>query len=150
MVDIISKIDELLEKPCYLIDMFPSTVPKAADQRYFDVEEYFQNHREALDEKFCRILLKLYCYHDFWISAGNENMKNPSVNQLVELIRHCFAGSWKNRDDINIILPGCDAMVILNGDDLYMILCNPDPPLQKLVSQLAAAEGLFFYQAPER
>lgn len=90
MSDIISKIDWLVEKPRYLIDMFPSTVPKAADQRYFDVEEYFQNHREALDEKFCRILLKLYCYHDFWISAGNENMKNPSVNQLVELIRHCL------------------------------------------------------------
>ena len=33
MSDIISKIDWLVEKPRYLIDMFPSTVPKAADQR---------------------------------------------------------------------------------------------------------------------
>ncbi len=50
---------------------------------------------------------------------------------------------------MNIILPGCDAMMILNGDDLYMILCNPDQRLRELAAQLADAEGLFFYKAPE-
>ena len=61
MVDIISKIDELLEKPCYLIDIFPYTVPETADRRYFRVEEYFQKNRKEWNEKFCRLLLKLYC-----------------------------------------------------------------------------------------
>ena len=149
MTDIIEKIDALLEQPRYLIDIFPRTVPQAEDRRYFEIEEYFQKNRGALNDKFCRILLKLYCYYDFWVSAGEEAAKNPWPEQLVEWIYHCFEGDWRKRDYMNVILPGCDAMVILNGDDLYMILCNPDRRLKELAAQLAGAEGLFFYKVPE-
>ncbi len=146
MTDIIEKIDELIEKPRYLIDIFPGAVPRTDDGRYFAIEEYFQKDRRALNEKFCRILLKLYCYYDFWVSTGEENVKNPRPDQLVQWVHHCFAGDWRERDYINIILPDCGAMIILNGDDLYMILCNPDRQLMELVPQLAGAEGLFFYK----
>lgn len=149
MTDIIEKIDALIEKPRYLVDIFPGAVPRTDDRRYFEIEEYFQKNRGELNEKFCRILLKLYCYYDFWVSTGEENVKNPRPDQLVQWVRHCFAGDWRERDYINIILPDCDAMAILNGDDLYMIFCNPDRQLMELVSQLAGAEGLFFYRAPE-
>ena len=149
MTDIIEKIDALLEQPRYLIDIFPRTVPQAEDRRYFEIEEYFQKNRGALNDKFCRILLKLYCYYDFWVSAGEEAAKNPRPEQLVEWIYHCFEGDWRKRDYMNVILPGGDAMVILNGDDLYMILCNPDRRLKELAAQLAGAEGLFFYKVPE-
>lgn len=146
--DIIEKIDALLEKPRYLIDIFPCTAPQTDDRRYFEIEEYFQKNRKELNEKFCRILMKLYCYYDFWVSAGTETVKNPCPEQLADWISHCFAGKWRERDYINIILLGCDAMMILNGDDLYMILCNPDQQLRELAAQLAGAEGLFFYKAP--
>lgn len=149
MTDIIEKIDALLEQPRYLIDIFPRTVPQTEDRRYFEIEEYFQKNRGALNDKFCRILLKLYCYYDFWVSAGEETVKNPRPEQLVEWIYHCFEGDWRKRDYMNVILPGCDAMMILNGDDLYMILCNPDRRLKELAAQLAGAEGLFFYKVPE-
>lgn len=89
-----------------------------------------------------------YCYYDFWVSAGEKLVKNPEPEQLAEWILHCFEGDWKERDYINIILPACNAMVILNGDDLYMILCNPDKQLMDIISQLAGAEGFFVYKAP--
>lgn len=147
MADIIAKIDELIEKPCYLIDIFPYTVPKTSDGRYFMVEEYLQKNRQDWNERFCRLLLKLYCYYDFWCSFGEELVENPKPDQLAEWIHRCFAGDWKERGYINIILPTCNAMIILNGDDLYISVYNPDRPLTELLSQLAGAEGFFFYQA---
>ena len=148
MANILSKIDELIEKPCYLIDIFPCTVPETADRRYFLVEEYFQKNREEWNEKFCKLLLKLYCYYDVWCSFREELAENPEPDVLAEWIRHCFEGDWKKRDYINIILPACNAMVILNGDDLYISVYNPDRRLMDLISQLANAEGFFFYKAP--
>ena len=148
MADIIAKIDELIEKTCYLIDIFPCTAPETPDRRYFKVEEYFQKNRRDLDERFCRLLLKLYCYYDFWVSAGDVLAENPEPELLAGWIWHCFEGDWRERDYINIILPDCNAMVILNGDDLYMSVYNPDERLMELISQLAGAEGLFFYKAP--
>ncbi len=148
MADMISKIDELIAKPCYLIDIFPYTVPETADRRYFMVEEYFQRNRQEWNEKFRRLLLKLYCYYDFWCLFGEELAENPKPDLLAEWIGHCVEGDWKERDHINIILPACNAMMILNGDDLYMSVYNPDGQLMDLISQLAAAEGFFFYEAP--
>ena len=130
MNDIISKIDELIEKPCYLIDIFPCTVPETPDRRYFN------------------LLLKLYCYYDFWVSAGEKLVKNPEPELLAEWIWHCFEGGWREWDYINMILPACNAMVILNGDDLYMTLYNPDKQLLNMISLLAEAEGFFVYKAP--
>lgn len=149
MADLVSKIDELLHKPCYLIDMFPRTVPAKPDKRYFAVEEYFQKNRRELNGKFCRLLLKLYCYYDFWVSAGENSAENPDPGLLTEWICHCFEREWREWDDMQIILPECNAMVTLNSDDLYMILYHPDQQLKELISQLVGAEGLFFYKAPE-
>ena len=150
--DVISKIDELIEGPVYLIDIFPSTVPRKADNRYFEIEEFFQHNREEIDRKFTSILLKLYCYYDFWISAWrseHEVFENPDLGQLTSLIKRCFSGEWKSREYINIILPECNSMIILNGDDLYMRVYNPSDFLKSRILELAQSEGLFFRQVSE-
>ena len=56
MDNILSKIDGLLEKPCYLIDIFPRTVPETPDRRYFAVEEIFQRSRPELVVKSINLL----------------------------------------------------------------------------------------------
>ena len=84
MDNILSKIDGLLEKPCYLIDIFPRTVPETPDRRYFAVEEIFQRSRPELVERFCRILLKLYCYYDFLLVDGAACTENPDPTALLE------------------------------------------------------------------
>ena len=150
--DAISKIDELIEGPVYLIDIFPGTVPPKPDNRYFGVEEFFQHNREEIDKKFTSILLKLYCYYDFWISAWrseHEVFENPDLDQLTSLIKHCFAGEWKSKEYINIILPECNSMIILNGDDLHMRVYHPSEYLKSLILELAQSEGLFFRKVSE-
>lgn len=74
-------------------------------------------------------------------------IENPAPSRLVSLIGHCFEGECGTRAYINVILPECHSMIILNGDDLYMTLYNPDERLKRLISSLARAEGLFFYEA---
>lgn len=90
---------------------------------------------------------KILLYYDFLISAGDDVIENPAPSQLVSLIDHCFEGEWRSRDYINVILPECHSMIILNGDDLYMTLYNPDEQLKDIVFSLVHAEGLFFYKA---
>lgn len=147
MFDVISEMDALIETTPFFIDIFPEQIPAKNHKRYFEVEEYFQTHRTAFNQKLTRILLKLYCYYDFWVSAEDDVIENPAPSQLVSLIGHCFEGPWRSRDYINVMVPECRSMVILNGDDLYMTLYDPDERLRDLVSGLAHAEGLFFYRA---
>lgn len=146
MANIASKIEEMMDEPCYLIDIFPYTVPKTPDGRYFAVEEYFQQNRREWNEKFGRLLLKLYCYYDFWVSSGEESAENPQPDLLAQWIGRCLEG---RRGLLHIVLPQCNSMIVLSGDDLYMSLYHPDPRLKGLIAQLAGAEGLFFYPAPE-
>lgn len=147
MIDVISEIDNLIETTSFLIDSFPEQIPQKEDKRYLDVEEYFQMHRTEINKKLTNILLKLYCYYDFLISLGDEVIENPAPSQLVSLINHCFEGEWRSRDYINVILPECHSMIILNGDDLYMTLYNPDERLKGIIFSLVHAEGLFLYKA---
>ena len=146
MINVISEIDHLIETTPFLVDIFPEQISKK-EERYFDIEGYFEVHRTEFNKKLTNILLKLYCYYDFLISAGNDVIENPAVSQLVSLIDRCFEGEPRSRDYINVILPECHSMIILNGDDLYMTLYNPDERLKGLISSLVHAEGLFFYEA---
>ena len=145
--DIISKIDRLTKGPVYIIDIFPNKVPSKPDNRYFEFENFIQNNREEIDWKFMIILLKLYCYYDFWVSScalEQDVFENPDLSHLIGLAKSCFMGK-----SINIILPECDSMIVLNGDDLYMSVYNPNDHLKSLISDLSQSEGLFFREVPE-
>ncbi|MBF0580522.1 hypothetical protein IM774_12270 [Erysipelotrichaceae bacterium RD49] len=62
------KIDWILVQPAYLIDLFPKQIPTKPDNRYFEIEQYFQNdfcEHARLERKFRRLLIKLFGYYDF-------------------------------------------------------------------------------------
>lgn len=146
-MDISARIDELIAKPLWLIDILPRTVPPGDGGRYLAVEAYLQRHRRRINRRFAALLLKLNCYCDFIVSHSDGCVEYPSPERLLRLIERCFEGEPRRRDYINIMLPRADAMIILNGDDLYMMLYNPDDELKQLVGELARSEGLFFYEA---
>ncbi len=147
-MDITMKIDDLLGKKAYLIDIFPKTVPAKQDNRYFEVEDYFLDNRADTDRRLTDILLKLYCYYDFTVCSWNGTDENPSAAELISLISVCFENKQHPGENISIILPEADAMIVLSGDALYMTVYNPDQPLRDLLTQLAGSQGLFFYEAP--
>ena len=143
-MELSDKIDALMDKKAYLIDIFPKTVPQKADNRFFAVEKYFQQNRPELKRKLTTVILKLYCYYDLTVVMEDDITENPQVEELTVLLTKCFSGELGY---INIVLPECEAMLSLNYGDLYMTAYNVSGELKKLLSQLVNAEGLFFYEA---
>ena len=135
---------EIMQKKTQLIDIFPEKVPPKADNRYFDVEKFFQQNRSDVDRKFTDIILKIFCYYDM-ILVGQEIVNDsPTAKELIKLLDSFF-----NNDTayINIILPEYDTLLTLSRDDLYITVYNACGKVEKLISKLSAAEGLFFYEA---
>ena len=139
------RIDALMDKKAYLIDIFPKTVPQKADNRYFAIEKYFQQNRADFERKLIAVILKLYCYYDFTFVIDDSIIENPQVDELTLLLGNCLSGELGY---INIVLPECEAMLSLNYEDLYMTAYNVSGELKELLAQLVNAEGLFFYEAP--
>ena len=143
-MELSDRIEELLNKKAYLIDIFPKTVPQKADNRYFAVEKCFQQNSSELERKLSTIILKLYCYYDFAVVSEDSITENPQVEELIVLLNKCFSGELGY---INIVLPECDAMLSLNYGDLYMTAYNVSGDLMELLAQLVSSEGLFFFEA---
>ncbi len=145
MMGLESGIDALLEKKAYLIDIFPQTVPRKADNRYFAVEKIFQKDRTEISRKFQNLLLKLYCYYDFEIPEEDCRRRERTPQEAAEWICKCCAEPGA----VNILLPEPDALITLDGQDLYMTVYDPDGELKDMLAKLCASEGLFFYEAPD-
>ena len=144
-MELSDRIDALMDKKAYLIDIFPKTVPQKADNRYFAVEKYFQQNRSELERKLASIILKLYCYYDLTVIIDDDITENPQVDELTVLLKKCFSGELGY---INTVLPECEAMLSLNYGDLYMTAYNVSGELKELLAQLVNGEGMFFYEAP--
>ena len=144
-MELSDRIEELLNRQAYLIDIFPKTVPQKADNRYFAVEKYFQHNRSEFERKLIAIILKLYCYYDLTVVSEESITENPQVVELTLRLEKCFSGE---HGYINIFLPECEAVMLLNYGDLYMTAYNVSGELKELLAQLVSSEGLFLYDAP--
>ncbi|MBQ2656970.1 MAG: hypothetical protein IJI77_07105 [Erysipelotrichaceae bacterium] len=139
-VKILDMIEELLEKPYWVIDLLPYQVPEESAGQYFVIEEYFlkdpQNKR--LRQCFVEILLKLNCYCDFLVYQNDgEVIENPSPEQLEEMV-------LQNADIMDIILE--EAMIVIRYDDTYMTVYDPDEKLLETLKPLVTANGLFLWK----
>ena len=139
-------IEELLNKPYWIIDILPEQVPEGSAGQYFAVERYWQQpHAFAeIRRRFIGILLKLNCYSDFRVCfAGSEEY---TLNPAPELL-----ASWilDGQKDLCILLPREDALITLNRDDTWMTLYQPSEALLRRTERLASAEGLFVWKPDE-
>lgn len=98
-----NRIDELLEKPCYVIDFLPEQVKPDAGGQFFDVEYYLlgSDKHFFLKDKFVNIILKLMCYYhvslqwEGWI----DRLSLQTVEEAVSTIMDNHSG-W-----LNVFLP---------------------------------------------
>ena len=132
-------MEELLQRPCWVIDILPKQVPKDSPGQYFAVENYFRKEERfaAIKQKHINVILKLNCYRQ--ISIDGEPAVNPSPEHIAEEMR--------NRD---LYLLADDAVILSERDDTYMTVFNPDEKLLRLIRTLAAAEGLFVWKPPRQ
>lgn len=125
-------IEELLEKPYWIIDILPMQVPKDSPGQYFAVEDFFLKEQLAeIKKKHINAILKLNCYMDITI----DDEKNPAP----ERIRDAMLDRY-----VNIMLG--DAMILSEPDDTHMTLFNPDGELLHLIKEISSSEGLFVWK----
>ena len=138
------KIEEMLERPYWIVDILPERVPADSPGRYFDVEQYYldESRIKELRRKQLGVLLKLYCYCSFTFSfdVGLHWVKNPAPAEIERrLLTNGLAGS------IHIMIDGGKTMVVLNLDDTYMTVYDPTERVLELLQKLTSAEGLFIW-----
>ncbi len=129
-----SEIDELLMRPCWIIDILPEQVPENSPGQYFAIEKVFL-HDPDLRRKQTNLLLKLNCYYDLTLVRDEEEIRNPAPKELADLI---------GREYLNILMG--DALITADHTDACMTLFGPDEKLLELIQKLAAAEGLFVWK----
>lgn len=145
-MDYYNKIEELMNKTCYVIDILPKRVEKENGGQYFAVEDYYQRKTESIKifQKFKDILLKLNCYYDFQVCYQERCSVNPSPDKLTEWIMQC---SISRKKHLSIYIEKEDALIAVNNGDLYMVLYNPNEELITLAKELARSEGLYVWKA---
>ena len=134
-------MEELLNKPYWVIDFLPRQVPAKGGGQFFAVEEYYL--RSPMRRGFAEILLKLNCYYGFEVCEPETEkwQKNPPPEAL-------FSWIADNEKDLCVLLPAENALITANRDDLYMTVYGPSEELLQLLRSLAAASGLFLWQPP--
>lgn len=138
----IEKIDELLEKPCYIIDFLPQQVPEQAPDNFYEVENYLLNEYElyGLKDKYIKIILKVMCYYRITVQ-WNGWIENPSPEKIADIIDTIM----KNHSGwVDIVLPDKDVLIQFEWDCLHMSVYNPDDEMRKLFEQIAFSEGMFW------
>ena len=130
-------IDELMQAPCWVIDILPEQVPANSSGQYFAVEAYYleKERLAAIRDKHTNLLLKLNCY----LQLSLDGETNPPPKQLAEAV--------KSRP---LCLRAGDALILSEPDDTHMTLFGPDEKLLALVKAIASGEGLFVWQPPEQ
>ena len=128
------RIEELLQKPFWIIDILPEQVKKDGPGQYFEVEKFFLKDKD-LRKKQLNVILKLNCYYDIRVWIDSEPVENPSPNKLKELV---------GKTHLNIEVG--EAFIMVDDADTHMAIFNAEGRLLEMVKQLVAAEGMFMWQ----
>lgn len=139
-------IENLLQKPYWVIDLLPSQVPADSEGQFFVVERVLLNgvHGSALRSSFARTLLMINCYHDFLVFRSEQEMgaSNPEPAELERWV-------MGNQEGLNVVIPSEQALIAVPSDSTCMTLYNPSPQLLEEVQSIASANGLFVWAPPQ-
>ena len=140
-------IEALLEKPYWIVDVFPMQVPADSPGQFFAVEEYFLREPRIgeIRQKYLRLLLKWNCYDDLYVSADCAETwtKNPDPALLEEWVlrKGCLPGGT-----VHVLAEKGGTMAVLQAEDLSMTVYNPSEECLGLLRKLAEREGLFVWK----
>jgi hypothetical protein len=138
-------IEDLLERPYFIVDILPMQVPADGGGQYFKVEQYYLRDIRRLCRQYADVLLKLNCYYDLAFSHDAEHWQlNPEPENVVKMVKACL--SEEPTEWFLYVLLEEEAMLLtLQRDTTYMTLYNPADEYLQLIGQLASAVGLFVW-----
>lgn len=139
-----NRIDELLNRPCHVIDFLPQKVSKIANGHFFDVEYYLFNsekHHEMIN-KYVNIILKLMCYYRTSIlwKCWNDNPKPEDIDAAVREIMENHSGT------LNILFPEENVLLVFDWDCIYLAVYNLSESMKEVVEKIALSEGFFCWR----
>ncbi len=141
------KIDELLAKPCYVIDFLPQRVSEISRGHFFDVEYYLLNNekRHEMKNKYVNIILKLMCYYRtsiFWY-GWNDNPKPADIENAVSEIMENHSGT------LNILFSDEDVLLVFEWDCLNLSVYNLSESMKGITEKIALSEGFFCWRGTD-
>ena len=140
-----AQIEQLLEKPWWIMDILPVQVPAGAQGQYSAVERYFlqPEQKSALYRKYAHILMKLNCYYDLEVSfdAGDSWQKNPDPEDFADKLTQL-----SGRGYLRVLIESSGTMMDLDTGDTWMTIYDPSPEILELLCKLAGSEGLFIWK----
>ena len=128
----------MLQRPYWVIDILPEQVRADSPGQFFEIEKYFleEGRLAEIKQKHINLVLKLNCYRS--IGIYGEEDANPSPEYIAEAMRSEY-----------LYLMLDDSIILSEPDDLHMTVFDPEEDLLKLISILAAGEGLYIWQPPQ-
>ena len=140
-------VEELLEGPCWIVDILPEQVGADAAGQYAAVERYFRQRPRIvpLRRRYAELLLRLNCYFD--MAASFDSCMsweiNPDPEDFTERVT-----KLSGNDFFRAVFAQQNAMIDYDHNDTYLTVYDPNASLLDKLKALAAAEGLFVWAPP--
>lgn len=128
-------IEELLERPYWLIDIVPERIEAEKGKEYALLQEYCRSSMDLIRSRFISFLLKLNCYRDLKISWDYGKSFKP-LNVLPEI---------RVPGEIYVLIDG-RSLLTYDTEDTSMTLYCPDEKLLETAGKLALSEGFFLWK----
>ena len=139
------RIEELLKRPYYIMDILPMQVPAVGGGQYYKVEKYYLNDVERLSRQYADVLLKLNCYYDLAFSHDAELwQQNPEPDSIVQMVKDCMSDQ-PTKACLYVTMAEDSMLLTFQRDTTHMTLYNLTDELLKLLCLLASAVGLFVW-----
>ncbi len=139
-------IEELIEKPYWIVDILPKQVPADAGGQYFKVEKYYLERLPLIRRKYAGLLRKLNCYFDMEMSRDCEEWVGNPEPAAFDQWADDNGSEASLAVSLSVILKPVDTLMVMERDSTFMTVYNLTEEVLEIIRQLAAAEGLFVWQ----
>ena len=139
--------DTLFGSPYWLLDIVPSQIPQSRAADYAALERAYRQTEKlaALYSLFAELLAVVSKRYAAVLTVFPEDKQTeaPSGRQIAEAVRtHSRRGAVQ-------LLPKERSLLVLDAEDLYMTVYQPQPALLSLLRTEAEKRNLFLWRHPD-
>jgi len=140
-------IEELFERPYYVMDILPKQVASDGGGQYFKVEQYYLRNAKRLCRQYAEVLLKLNCYYSLAFSHDAEQWQmNPEPEKICQMVYACLS-EVPTEACLYVTSEEGALLLTLQRDATHMTIYNPSNEHLQLLRQMASSVGLFVWNS---